>query len=166
MSFDFNYQSADNNPGITPYGTIDDSRQQETPAGENPQPLGEPGTYPGSIPSFFPYTQYPGLTWQPRVDIFENHDDFLVIVEVPGVNPEQLNVENSSNLLLISGHSLPVMSGGSGENMITCYRERVCGGFSRSIQLPPHADIDQADAKCKNGLLEIKIPKKQSTFGH
>jgi HSP20 family molecular chaperone IbpA len=123
----------------------------------------ESGAYPGAAPSFFPYKQYPSFTWQPRVDIFEDHDSFLVIVEVPGANPEQLNVENTSNLLLISGQSLPVMSGG--ENMTPCYQERVCGGFTRSVPLPPHADCDQAEATCKNGLLEIRVPKKVS-FGH
>ncbi len=73
-------------------------------------------------------------------------------------------MENTSNLLLISGQSLPVMSSGS-ENMIRCYQERLCGGFTRSIQLPPHADVDRAKATCKNGLLEIEVPKRQPSPG-
>ncbi|MGD0621515.1 MAG: Hsp20/alpha crystallin family protein [Thermacetogeniaceae bacterium] len=167
MPFDYNHQSTNANPGSTPRPegarATGADQQQEAPARENPEPLGS-GAYPGAVPSFFPYTQYPGLTWQPRVDIFEDHDSFLVIVEVPGVNPEQLNVENTSNLLLISGQSLPVMSSGS-ENMIRCYQERLCGGFTRSIQLPPHADVDRAKATCKNGLLEIEVPKRQPSPG-
>jgi hypothetical protein len=47
--------------------------------------------------------------------------------------------------------------------MTQAYQERICGGFSRSIPLPPHADIDQAKATCKNGLLEITVPKKGAT---
>ena len=171
MPFDYNYQPTNTSPGSTPHPeagapgarATSADQQQEAPARENPEPLGS-GAYPGAVPSFFPYTQYPGLTWQPRVDIFEDHESFLVIVEIPGVNPEQVNVENTSNLLLISGQSLPVMSSGS-ENMILCYQERACGGFTRSIQLPPHADADRAEATCKNGLLEIKVPKRQSSSG-
>jgi HSP20 family molecular chaperone IbpA len=157
MPFDYNYQPINVNSGSTPYGAAGDYQQQEAPARENPGRL-ELGAYPGEAPQFVPYTQYPVLTWQPRVDIFEDHDNFLVVVEVPGVNPEQLNVENSSNLLLISGQNLPAMS--SAQTMAPRYQERLCGGFSRSIPLPPHADIDQAKATCKDGLLEITVPKK------
>ncbi len=159
MSFDLDYQSSK----ATPSGATGGEQQQEVPAGENPEPIMESGPYPGSVPGFFPYTQYPALIWQPRVDIFENHDNFLVIVEVPGVSPEQLNVENAANLLLISGHR-PLMNSG-GASMIPRYQERLCGSFSREIPLPPHASLDQAEAACKNGLLEIKIPKKQSPSG-
>ncbi len=163
MPFDYSYQSTNVNPGSTLYGATGDNQPQEAPARENPEPLGS-GAYPGGVPSFFPYTQYPGLTWQPRVDIFEDHDNFLVVIEVPGVDPEQLNLENSSNLLLISGHNLPAMS--SAQNMVPRYQERLCGGFSRSIPLPAHADLDQAKATCKNGLLEIAVPKKRSASVH
>lgn len=159
MSFDFN-QPFDYNPEPVPSREPGATQQQEIPAWENPEPLVEPNTYPGSVPSFFPYLQYPNLTWQPRVDIFEDHDNFLVVVEVPGVSPEQLNVENSFNLLLIRGQSRPSASSSS-ESMIPRYQERACGHFSREIQLPPHASLDQAAASCRHGLLEIRIPKKQ-----
>jgi len=163
MPFDYNYQPANANPGSVPYRATGADQQQEAPVRENPEPPG-PGTYPGEVPSFFPYAQYPVLTWQPRVDIFEDQDNFLVVVEVPGVDPAQLNVENYSNLLLIRGQNLPVMS--SAQNLATRYQERLCGGFSRSIPLPAHADIDQAKATCKNGLLEITVPKKGAASFH
>ena len=132
---------------------------QEIPAGDNPEPQLDPGAFPGPAPGFFPYAQYPNLTWQPRVDIFEDHDNILVVVEVPGVKPEQLNVENSANLLLISGQTLPVA--GSGGSMIPRHRERICGNFARELSLPPQAATGQAQAKCSNGLLEIVIPKQK-----
>jgi len=163
MPFDYNYQPANVHPGSPPYGATGVNQPQEATLGKTPGPL-ESG-YPSGAPQFAPYTQYPVLTWQPRVDIFEDHDNFLVVVEVPGVDPEQLNLENSSNLLLISGQSLPAMS--SAQNMSARYQERLCGSFSRSIPLPPHADIDQAQATCKNGLLEITVPKKgAASFVH
>ncbi len=164
MSIDFSDKNSkrSKNANTVPdqFGLQDNPAQvQEIPAGDNPEPQLEPGVFPGPVPSFFPYTQYPNLTWQPRVDVFEDHDNILVVVEVPGVRPEELNVENSTNLLLISGQKLPVAS--SGENMVPRYRERICGNFSREIQLPQQADFDQAQAKCTNGLLEIVIPKKR-----
>ncbi len=69
MPFDYNHQSTNANPGSTPRPegarATGADQQQEAPARENPEPLGS-GAYPGAVPSFFPYTQYPGLTWQPR----------------------------------------------------------------------------------------------------
>jgi HSP20 family protein len=156
-------QSFSAGPGATagPGVPADENPEPHTPQTTGPQ--FEPGVYPGFVPSFFPYTQLPNLTWQPRVDIFEDHDNILVVVEVPGVNPEQLNVENVSNLLLISGQNLP--AAGSGGNMVARYQERTYGSFSREIPLPPHADCDQAQANCKHGLLEIRIPKRRASSG-
>jgi HSP20 family protein len=168
MTFDLQQQSA-SGPGPGPSGAPNESRQQEISNRENPGPPAEPSIYPGQAPGFFPYAQYPSLTWQPRVDIFEDHDSFLVVVEVPGVRPEQLNVENSSNLLLISGQNDPVPNSGSvssgNVSLTPRHQERVCGSFSRGIHLPPHASADRAEASCRNGVLEIKIPKKGASPG-
>jgi len=165
MSHDFKYEFSSVDPGLTPREASDDSQPQDVPPREHPETMGEtePNIFPGSTPNFFPYIQYPSLTWQPRVDIFENHDNFLVVIEVPGVDPKQLNVENASNLLVISGNSLPAMSGSS--TMIPCHQERLCGGFSRSITLPFYAEIDQAEATYKHGLLEITVPKRGLVTG-
>ncbi len=152
-------QSTKSKPAATSSRNRGKKQPRQTPDQEHPASPGEPGTYPGIAPSFFPYAQYPNLIWQPRVDIFENHDNFLVVAEVPGVKPEQLNVENTSNLLLIRGQNQP-LSSSIGTNTVPRYQERVCGGFFREIPLPPYTDIDQAEAKCRDGLLEIRIPKK------
>jgi HSP20 family protein len=133
VPFEYHNQSTGVNPGPSPYGATG-----------------------GHL-----YPPAPALAWQPRVDIFEGRDSFLVVAEVPGVNPDQLDVESEAHRLLISGQSPPVVSS-DGNSMAVYARERVWGGFSRSVPLPPHANLDQAEATCRNGLLEIRVPKQQT----
>ena len=103
MSVDFD-QSFDYNPESVPSREPGATQQQEIPTRENPEPLVEPNTYPGSVPSFFPYLQYPNLLGNPESTSLRIRN-FLVVVEVLGVSPEQLNVENSSNLLPIAARA-------------------------------------------------------------
>lgn len=138
----------------TPENQEQQKQGQETPPQENPQPAGGP-TYPGFHPSFTPYLPYPVLTWQPPIDIFEDHENILIVIEIPGVKPEQIYVESTPGLLVIRGEIPPVES-----QMVPRYRERNIRGFLRQIPLPPQANPDQAEAFYQNGLLEIKIPKE------
>lgn len=124
--------------------------------GQYQTPVGVPYTYPGAAPGFLPYYQPLTVAWQPRIDIFENHDNILIVVEVPGVKPEQVNVEVGNNILIVRGEAP------AGESKMTLrYRERTPGGFFRQIPLPPQLYLDRAEASCRDGLLRITIPKEQ-----
>jgi|GEM_PF-4832413 len=122
--------------------------------GQYQTPTGVPYNYPGTAPRFFnhPLRMF---TWQPRIDIFEDHDNILIVVEVPGVKPEQVNVEVGNNILIVRGE-IPI-----GSKMPPRYRERTPGGFFRQIPLPPQLYLDRAEASCRDGLLRITIPKEQ-----
>jgi HSP20 family protein len=93
--------------------------------------------------------------WRPPVDIFEEDNGFVVQVDLPGVNKEDVAVEIKNNLLVIQGKR-QVESGVDDDRYYR--RERSCGTFQRSFSM--HADVapDSIKASFKNGVLTIRIP--------
>jgi HSP20 family protein len=91
----------------------------------------------------------------PLVNVFSDEDALVVQAEVPGVQPDQLNVQVDPGRLTISGErDLDAGKDGSFHR-----RERRGGRFSRVIQLPRDLDPEQADAQYRNGLLTVRLPK-------
>ncbi len=92
----------------------------------------------------------------PPVNVFQDKDGYLVRVEVPGVPPEKLTIENNGQNLTIAGEreSTPV------EGSSFHRRERDAGRFSRSFTLPSNLDVSSAQASYKHGVLTIRVPLK------
>ena len=92
----------------------------------------------------------------PPVNVFSDKDGYVVKVEVPGIAPEQLNVEGTGRTLTISGtRPAEAPKGGAFHR-----RERDAGSFSRSLQLPEELDVSQTEASYKHGVLTIRVPKR------
>ena len=93
-------------------------------------------------------------TWVPAVDIFEEKDRFIVRADLPGVDPDDIEVNMENDVLTVSGERKnEERSEFEGVSRI----ERVSGRFLRRFTLPETAD---ADGICRNGILEISIPKQ------
>ncbi|MBT8101547.1 MAG: Hsp20/alpha crystallin family protein [Gammaproteobacteria bacterium] len=94
--------------------------------------------------------------WVPAVDIFENKDGFLLRADVPGVNPEDINVSMDNGVLNVSGERRldPPAEDVSAQRV-----ERASGRFFRHFTLPDTANAESITAKCSNGILEVSIPK-------
>ncbi len=92
----------------------------------------------------------------PPVNVFSDKDGYVVKVEVPGIAPEQLNVEGTGRTLTISGTRPAEASKGGAFHR----RERDAGVFSRSLQLPEEPDVSQTEASYKHGVLTIRVPKR------
>ena len=96
-------------------------------------------------------------TWVPAVDIFEEKDRFVVRADLPGVNPNDIDVNMENGVLTVSGErNNEERSEFEGVSRI----ERVSGRFLRRFTLPETADADAIKAKSSNGILEISIPKQ------
>jgi len=96
-------------------------------------------------------------TWVPAVDIFEEKDRFVVRADLPGVNPDDIEVNMENGVLTVSGErNNEERSEFQGVSRI----ERVSGRFLRRFTLPETADADAIKARCQNGILEISIPKQ------
>jgi HSP20 family protein len=96
-------------------------------------------------------------TWVPAVDIFEEKDRFIVRADLPGVDPNDIDVNMENGVLTVSGErNNEERSEFEGVSRI----ERVAGRFLRRFTLPETADADAIKATCRNGILEISIPKQ------
>lgn len=95
--------------------------------------------------------------WLPAVDIKEEADRFLVKADLPGVEPDKIEVTADDGVLTIQG-SRDTES--KEENADYKRYERVTGKFLRRFTLPDTANTDAIEASTKHGVLEISIPKQ------
>ncbi len=110
---------------------------------------------------FFGKTYVPekweGVEWAPAVDVSETDDAVIVKVDVPGVKPEDMEISLSDNVLVIKGEKKREEE----EKKENFYRmERYYGSFMRAIQLPCEVQEDKVEARYKDGVLKIVLPKK------
>jgi HSP20 family protein len=96
--------------------------------------------------------------WTPAVDIAERDDEYLVKVELPGVEKEDVKITLESNILTIRGEKKAEKE----ETGKEYHRmERACGSFQRSFTLPTTVKGDRIDALYKDGILTIRLPKAE-----
>jgi HSP20 family protein len=93
----------------------------------------------------------------PPVNVFSDKDGYVVKLEIPGVPPENVNIEAEGRTLRISGKRdiVPPAEGSFHR------RERGAGQFARSFQLPADVDTGRAEASYKHGILSVRVPKKE-----
>ncbi len=94
--------------------------------------------------------------WTPRVDIREEDKRFVILADVPGVDPSAIEIQMDKGILIALG-STPGTSEPSGKASRT---EREQGVFYRRFALPDSADAEGITASGKLGVLEISIPKR------
>jgi HSP20 family protein len=93
----------------------------------------------------------------PPINLFADRNGVVVRAEVPGVEPNSIDVSIQRNTLSVSGER-PIKARGKGSYH---RRERRFGKFSRSIQLPLDLDTERAHAECRNGVLTLRIPRRE-----
>lgn len=97
--------------------------------------------------------------WIPAVDIREENERFIVEADIPGVNPEDIEVTMESGTLTIRGERKHESSGEEGGVKRV---ERAYGVFYRRFALPDTADPEDIHAKGDQGVLRIEIGKRQT----
>lgn len=98
--------------------------------------------------------------WMPSVDVSESDKQVTVKVEVPGVDPKNIDVSLEGNYLTVRGEKKNEREE-KGENFHRI--ERSFGSFSRTVELPQNIDSDEVMAENKNGVLTITIAKLVGT---
>jgi HSP20 family protein len=94
--------------------------------------------------------------WKPPVDIFEEAERLVVLMDVPGLAEDSIEIELEGPSLRVRGDRAPAQ-GGTGR---TFHRvERSCGAFQRVFALPAMVDRDRIEAVCERGVLFITLPK-------
>jgi HSP20 family protein len=93
----------------------------------------------------------------PPVNVFQQGDDLVAIVELPGVNKEDLNVQAKENTIRIAGRKAIDYP----ENVSLHRRERLSGMFDRTLVVPMQIDPDRIKAEYNDGLLALFIPRAE-----
>jgi HSP20 family protein len=101
----------------------------------------------------------PGRTFVPDVDIREDEQGLWLWADMPGVSPDDVDVEVHDNVLRIEGRVSPQ----DYEGLTPIYTEYNVGNYLRRFTLAnaQHFDRDQISARLVNGVLEVKLPKAE-----
>jgi HSP20 family protein len=94
----------------------------------------------------------------PPINVFAQDDDFVAIVELPGVSKDSLQVQAKENTIRISGKKTIDYA----QDVSVHRRERVSGEFDRTLTLPVQIDPDAIKAEYRDGILAIFIPRAES----
>jgi HSP20 family protein len=97
-------------------------------------------------------------SWTPPVDICETEDEVQVVAELPGIDPQKVDVSVEGNLLTIRGERRREEVR---EDETVHRTERVYGFFERSFSLPRSSDPEKIAAHFKDGVLILSIPKRE-----
>jgi len=95
--------------------------------------------------------------WVPAVDIKEEKDSFVIVADIPGVDPNDIEVHMENGMLTIKGEK---ESEKKDEREGYKRVERSFGSFYRRFSLPDTADAEKIAAKSNNGVLEVRIAKQ------
>lgn len=94
--------------------------------------------------------------WVPTLDVSENENEVTIRAEVPGVDPDDLDISVSGDYLTLSGEKKEETE----ERKESFYRsERRFGQFRRQVALPSFVDKDDVSAEYRNGTLTVKLKK-------
>lgn len=102
-----------------------------------------------------------GLSAYPPLNTWLSEDGAIVTAEIPGVAADALEISVVNDTLTIKGSRSEDMQ--LQKNGEACHRqERGFGTFSRTVQLPFAVESEKVEARCQRGILEIRLPRKES----
>jgi HSP20 family molecular chaperone IbpA len=97
-----------------------------------------------------------GVAFTPRVDILETADELLLHADLPGVQPNDLDVRFENGELIVHGKCSPRK-----ENANCLLMEYGVGDFYRAFSISESIDASRIDAKLQNGVLTVHLPKTE-----
>jgi HSP20 family protein len=97
-------------------------------------------------------------SWVPAVDIYETDENLVLQAELPGINPDDVDVRIEDNTLYLKGER-KFEKEVKEENLHRV--ERSYGTFTRSFTLPSSINLDKVKAEYKNGVLTLTMPKRE-----
>jgi len=132
-------------PWLSPFGRLDTLRDEinrlfDAPLGDF---FGEHQTLNG---------------WTPALDVYEEKDNLVVKVELPGVKKDEIDVSVHENTLTVSGER---KSERTEEDASATRAERYFGRFQRTVTLPKPVDKGKITARYKDGILTVTLAKTE-----
>src|ERR1700745_68730 len=95
--------------------------------------------------------------WTPALDLYQNNDNLIAIVELPGMRKEDIEISLHDGMLTIAGERKSQTQAGDQAERT----ERYIGTFRRSITLPTRVDANKVSATYKDGMLTVRLPKAE-----
>jgi HSP20 family protein len=95
-------------------------------------------------------------SWTPAVDIAGSDSEYVLRLDVPGVDSSDVEVKLEDHVLAVTGERKAAVNEAQERFSL---RERRLGAFSRSFRLPEAVDADNITARYDKGVLEIRVPK-------
>ena len=100
------------------------------------------------------------LEWSPRCDVSETETEVLIQAELPGVEQKDMEVSIREGVLYVKGEK---RSAKKEDEKGRSYSERFFGSFERALTIPANVDETKIEARLKDGVLEIHLPKTTPT---
>ena len=103
-----------------------------------------------------------GAYWTPALDAWETEHAFVVQLDLPGLTPDQVDVNFDRNTLTVRGArgaTIPQVEKGE---LRVFFAERTPGTFSRSLRFPQYVESSKIEASFTNGVLTITVPKAET----
>jgi len=97
--------------------------------------------------------------WGLPLDVSEREDSYVVRASIPGIDPDEIDISLSDNVLTIRGEMKHEADQQSERYVL---RERRMGNFTRSVSFPTAIDADRAEASCDYGVLTLRLPKAET----
>ncbi|MGD9572775.1 MAG: Hsp20/alpha crystallin family protein [Thermoleophilia bacterium] len=97
-----------------------------------------------------------GATWTPAVDVFDRDREIVLRAELPGLTPEDIDIEIDEQVLTLTGERRVDDEVEEGRYHRL---ERAYGRFHRSVTLPQGVKADEIAASFENGVLTVRVPK-------
>ena len=91
----------------------------------------------------------------PRADIYETDDEIVIVVDMPGVGEDTVDITLENNVLTINGYVKPTAF----EGYSLAYAEYRVGDYQRAFSLSDQVDREGIEAKLKDGVLRLHLPK-------
>src|SRR5213596_3038220 len=95
--------------------------------------------------------------WTPALDLYQNSDNVVAVVELPGMRREDIEISLHDGTLTISGERKRETSNSEKAERT----ERYVGTFRRSITLPARVDANKVTATYRDGILTVTLPKAE-----
>ena len=95
--------------------------------------------------------------WSPALDLYQNNDNVVAVIELPGMRKEEIEISLHDGTLTIGGERKSEATNGEKAERT----ERYIGKFRRSIALPVRVDANKVSATYRDGILTVTLPKAE-----
>lgn len=97
-----------------------------------------------------------GADWAPPIDLSDDGKEFVLVADLPGVEPATIDLSVSGDILTLRGlRAVADTTAGHG-----VLRERPAGPFLRQVRLAAEVDIDSIQAESRHGVLTVRLPRR------